>query len=141
MEMLYNANAFQNIYAELTFVCPSYWMAEAYSGDDRTSYKYQFSPLPALHGQDVASYFGPLGSVPYLSTEFQRAMMSKSFLLPPMSNQGLCTNWQFQKSGAISSQHLIHPFPTPSRLGHRTRLLQRIRHQIGPYFRIRHRIS
>ncbi|OAL05040.1 alpha/beta-hydrolase [Phaeosphaeriaceae sp. SRC1lsM3a] len=64
-----------NIYAELTFVCPSYWMAEAYSGDDRTSYKYQFSALPGLHGQDVAGYFGPLGSAPYLSTDFQRAFM------------------------------------------------------------------
>ncbi|KAL5117487.1 hypothetical protein ACEQ8H_004652 [Pleosporales sp. CAS-2024a] len=64
-----------NIYAELTFVCPSYWMAEAYSGHDRTSYKYQFSPLPALHGQDVVSYFGILGSAPYLSIDFQRAMM------------------------------------------------------------------
>jgi hypothetical protein len=52
-------------------------MAEAYSGNDRTSYKYQFSPLPGLHGQDVASYFGPLGSVPYLSTDYQRAMMSE----------------------------------------------------------------
>ncbi|KNG46181.1 acetylcholinesterase precursor [Stemphylium lycopersici] len=29
-----------NIYAELTFVCPSYWMAEAFSGGGRTSYKY-----------------------------------------------------------------------------------------------------
>jgi len=64
-----------NIYAELTFVCPSYWMAEAFSGEDRTSYKYQFSTLPGLHGQDVAGYFGPLGSVPYLSTDYQRAFM------------------------------------------------------------------
>lgn len=52
-------------------------MAEAYSGDDRTSYKYQFSTLPGLHGQDVAGYFGPLGGVPYLSTDFQRAFMRK----------------------------------------------------------------
>ncbi|KAF2032351.1 alpha/beta-hydrolase [Setomelanomma holmii] len=64
-----------NIYAELTFVCPSYWMAEAYSGNDRTSYKYQFSALPGTHGADVAAYFGPLGQVPSLSTDYQRAFM------------------------------------------------------------------
>ncbi|KAH4935915.1 carboxylic ester hydrolase [Parastagonospora nodorum] len=64
-----------NIYGELTFVCPSYWMAEAYAGDDRSSYKYQYSPLPGLHADDLVAYFGPLGSAPYLSTDFQRAMM------------------------------------------------------------------
>ncbi|CAN9425458.1 unnamed protein product [Alternaria alternata] len=65
-----------NLYAELTFVCPSYWMAEAYTGNNRTSYKYQFSPLPATHGADVQGYFGQLGSVPYLSADFQRAFMN-----------------------------------------------------------------
>jgi len=48
-----------NIYAETTFVCPSYWMAEAYSDRGRTSYKYQYSVSIALHGTDVAAYFGP----------------------------------------------------------------------------------
>jgi hypothetical protein len=43
-----------NIYAETTFVCPSYWMAEAYSDRGRTSFKYQFSVPPALHGSDVS---------------------------------------------------------------------------------------
>ena len=65
----------QNFYAELTFVCPSYWMAEAYSGNGRTSYKYEFSTLSGVHGADVGGYFGPLGEVPYLSTDFQRAFM------------------------------------------------------------------
>jgi carboxylesterase type B len=74
------ANGSQNIYAELTFVCPAYWMAEAYSGnDERTSYKYQFSALPGLHGQDVAAYFGNLGSTPYLSTDYQQAFRRKLF--------------------------------------------------------------
>jgi hypothetical protein len=50
-------------------------MAEAYSSDDRTSYKYQFSALPGLHGTDVGAYFGPLGKVAYLSTDYQRAFM------------------------------------------------------------------
>jgi carboxylesterase type B len=65
-----------NLYAELTFVCPSYWMAEAYTDNDRTSYKYQFSPLPATHGADVGAYFGPLGGRPSISTDFQRAFMN-----------------------------------------------------------------
>jgi hypothetical protein len=52
-------------------------MAEAYSGQDRTSYKYQFSVLPGTHGSDVQAYFGPLGQVPYLSADYQRAFMSE----------------------------------------------------------------
>ncbi|EXJ60189.1 carboxylesterase 2 [Cladophialophora yegresii CBS 114405] len=48
-----------NIYAETTFVCPSYWMVMAYNDLGRTSYKYQFSVPPALHGADVSGYFGP----------------------------------------------------------------------------------
>ena len=48
-----------NIYAETTFVCPSYWMAEAYSDKGRSSYKYQYSVGVATHGADVAAYFGP----------------------------------------------------------------------------------
>lgn len=48
-----------NIYAETTFVCPSYWLAEAFSGQGRTSYKYQYSIPNAYHSADVAGYFGP----------------------------------------------------------------------------------
>ena len=48
-----------NVYAETTFVCPSYWMAEAYSDHGRTAYKYQYSVRVAFHGSDVAGYFGP----------------------------------------------------------------------------------
>jgi hypothetical protein len=57
-------------------------MAEAYSGDDRTSYRYQYSALPGLHGQDTGAYFGPLGSVPYLSTDYQRAFMRMCIIIP-----------------------------------------------------------
>lgn len=53
-------------------------MAEAYSGQDRKSYRYQFSALPSLHGYDLQGYYGPLGQSPYLSVDFQRAFMSKS---------------------------------------------------------------
>ena len=41
-------------------VCPSYWMAEAYSQDQgRAAYKYQYSVPAALHGSDVSLWFGP----------------------------------------------------------------------------------
>lgn len=48
-----------NIYAETTFVCPSYWMAEAFSDHGRKSYKYQYSVPAATHGSDPEAYFGP----------------------------------------------------------------------------------
>ena len=63
-----------NLYAETTFICPSYWLAEAYSGHDSlVSYKYQFSVIPAGHGNDVNAYFGPpqVNTSPDLVRAFQ----------------------------------------------------------------------
>jgi carboxylesterase type B len=57
-----------DIYAESVFVCPSYWLAEAYTSKDHEAFKYQYSVLPALHGTDFNGYFGP--PVPYLGAEF-----------------------------------------------------------------------
>ncbi|KAK6505892.1 hypothetical protein TWF481_007781 [Arthrobotrys musiformis] len=65
-----------NLYAETTFICPSYWLADAFSRNKNGGYKYQYSVVPAMHTTDVASYFGPIGSVPNLSPEFQRSVMS-----------------------------------------------------------------
>jgi carboxylesterase type B len=49
-----------NIYAESTFVCPSYWLAEAYAGDrGKQAWKYQYSVPLALHANDVGAYLGP----------------------------------------------------------------------------------
>lgn len=62
-----------NIYAETTFVCPSYWMVEAYS-DKESSYKYQYSVGVALHGTDVAGYFGP--ATTNQGPDFTRAFMT-----------------------------------------------------------------
>ena len=62
-----------NLYAETTFVCPSYWMALAFTGDSYASYKYQFSVIGAQHGADVAGYYGP--TPPYLSPDFEYAFM------------------------------------------------------------------
>ncbi|KAL1610566.1 hypothetical protein SLS60_002235 [Paraconiothyrium brasiliense] len=49
----------QAIYGEQTFICPSYWLAEAYNARGRTGYKYQYSVPIALHGTDPSVYFGP----------------------------------------------------------------------------------
>ena len=69
-----------NLYAETTFVCPSYWLASAYSSqshykkrssvsiieDPRTvgkrnnnkqSWKYQYSVPPSEHGADLDAYY------------------------------------------------------------------------------------
>ncbi|KAH7348201.1 Alpha/Beta hydrolase protein [Pyrenochaeta sp. MPI-SDFR-AT-0127] len=48
-----------NIYAEATFVCPSYWINDAYSSPAYASYHYQYSNPFASHGEDVPALFGP----------------------------------------------------------------------------------
>ena len=48
-----------NIYAEATFICPSYWINDAYSSSDRSSYHYQYSIPFASHQDDVPAVFGP----------------------------------------------------------------------------------
>lgn len=49
------------ILGETTFMCPSYWLATAFSSPStgHSSYKYQYSIPTALHGYDLESYFGP----------------------------------------------------------------------------------
>lgn len=52
-----------NLYAEATFVCPSYWLASAYSntqkegGEIKKAWKYQYSVPPLEHGADLDSYY------------------------------------------------------------------------------------
>jgi hypothetical protein len=78
-----------NLYAETTFVCPSYWLASAYSsqsgyrkrgenaGSQRQSWKYQYSVPPSEHGADLDAYYAinrealGLGT---LSTAFRTAV-------------------------------------------------------------------
>lgn len=62
-----------DIYGETTFVCPSYWMAEAYSDNayGGQGWRYQFSVPPALHGSDVAGYFDYPGE--FYSADFTTA--------------------------------------------------------------------
>ena len=66
-----------NLYAETTFMCPSYWLASAYSSkssyekrepsshrsrtsrnnNHKQSWKYQFSVPPSEHGADLDAYY------------------------------------------------------------------------------------
>ncbi|KAL8753249.1 MAG: hypothetical protein Q9199_005181 [Rusavskia elegans] len=63
-----------NVYSESTFVCPSYWLAEAFTNNDRVAYKYQYSAIPAQHGVDVNAFFGP--ALPNQGTGFVKALMT-----------------------------------------------------------------
>ncbi|KAG8158009.1 hypothetical protein KVR01_012281 [Diaporthe batatas] len=49
------------ILGETTFMCPSYWLATAFSSPStgHRSYKYQYSIPTALHGYDLEADFGP----------------------------------------------------------------------------------
>lgn len=45
-----------NLYSETTFVCPSYWLAEAYDTKfGKEAYKYQYSIPAAQHGADLSA--------------------------------------------------------------------------------------
>ncbi|KAJ5279973.1 hypothetical protein N7478_005345 [Penicillium angulare] len=47
-----------NVFAEAYFSCPSYWLADAFSGGSlKESWKYQYSVTPAYHGADLTAYF------------------------------------------------------------------------------------
>ncbi|PMD30492.1 inactive carboxylesterase 4 [Hyaloscypha variabilis F] len=48
-----------DIYAESAAVCPSYWLATAFTGPNVTAYHYQYSVPFAVHGADVSAYYGP----------------------------------------------------------------------------------
>ncbi|KAL8841919.1 MAG: hypothetical protein Q9170_000699 [Blastenia crenularia] len=63
-----------NVYAETTFVCPSYWLAEAFTNNDRIGWKYQYSVIPAQHGADSDAYLGPAD--PNQGPDFTKAFMT-----------------------------------------------------------------
>ncbi|KAH0431957.1 carboxylesterase family protein [Colletotrichum camelliae] len=56
-----------NIYAEQTFVCPSYWLSSAFTGS-KSAWHYQYSVPFAWHTSDVPAYFGP--ATPNQGSEF-----------------------------------------------------------------------
>ncbi|KAH8898599.1 alpha/beta-hydrolase [Thozetella sp. PMI_491] len=49
--------AANNLYAETTFVCPSYWLADAFATTG--SWKYQYSVPEALHAKDLFPLLNP----------------------------------------------------------------------------------
>ena len=67
-------NVFQNVYAETTFVCPAYWLSEAFTNNDRVAYKYQYSVIGAWHGSELPSVFGP--PTPNQGPDFNKAFMT-----------------------------------------------------------------
>ena len=66
------------VYSESVITCPSYWLAssQAQRGKGHAAYKYQYSVPPATHAQDFSGYFGPLGTTPTQSVDFQLAFMA-----------------------------------------------------------------
>ncbi|KAI0842387.1 alpha/beta-hydrolase [Hypoxylon sp. FL0890] len=56
--------AANNLYAETTFVCPSYWLADGYAKKkDGKAWHHQFSVSPAEHGFDIYPLIQPTDSV------------------------------------------------------------------------------
>ena len=51
--------ALNNLLSELLFVCPSYWLASAFSSPAKVAYHYQYSVPLAGHAEDVYAYLGP----------------------------------------------------------------------------------
>ncbi|KAK1752869.1 Alpha/Beta hydrolase protein [Echria macrotheca] len=73
--------AANNLYAETTFVCPAYWLADAYSPpvtkseSTKKAWRYQFSIPNAFHGSDVT----PLITDPDSSTRIYDASFKRAF--------------------------------------------------------------
>ncbi|KAM7196238.1 lipase 2 [Naviculisporaceae sp. PSN 640] len=69
--------AANNLYAETTFVCPAYWLADAYSSPKKTSWRYQFSIPNAFHGADLAPIFeDPAIETARMDTTFRKGFQS-----------------------------------------------------------------
>ncbi|KAG0653117.1 secreted lipase [Hyphodiscus hymeniophilus] len=60
-----------DIFAESTFDCPGYWMAEAFSLGSRQAWKYQYSVEPNYHGADLSAYWAVNATIP--NADFRHA--------------------------------------------------------------------
>jgi hypothetical protein len=67
--------AANNLYAETTFVCPAYWLADAYTSGSKRSWRYQFSPPDAIHGADLE----PLTDDPHTPNTSMDYVFRKAF--------------------------------------------------------------
>ncbi|KAH8778148.1 Alpha/Beta hydrolase protein [Hyaloscypha sp. PMI_1271] len=94
-----------NIHAEMAFVCPSYWLAEAFSDKGRSSYGYQYCVPIATHGTDISGYCGPADVTQ--SSDFEYVFIrnfiaeDNPFITPEIANGG-------------SSSHSQQTNPAPS---------------------------
>ncbi|KAF8856354.1 alpha/beta-hydrolase [Acephala macrosclerotiorum] len=84
------------IYGEMTFTCPSYWLVEAYAQEGPTVYgragfKYQYCVPAAIHGSDVAGYFGP--PYPNQGPDFSSFITGNDPSIPYDPNSGAVRNW------------------------------------------------
>lgn len=72
------------IYGETTFICPSYWLAEAYSDNKYggQGYKYQWSIPNAYHGADGAAYV----RWPYTGGYYHPDLVCADLTLSPRSS-------------------------------------------------------
>ena len=104
------------IYGETTFICPSYWLAEAYSNNKYggQGYKYQFSIPNAYHGADGALYFSYPATTDYYNGDAVRTLLfmisapqSALTLFHPRSSHS-CICW------ATSSSTITHRSLAPS---------------------------
>jgi carboxylesterase type B len=62
------------MYTETTFICPAYWLVEAFADKGRAAFKYQYSVPVATHGADLSAVFGP--PTPNQSPEFFKAFQT-----------------------------------------------------------------
>ncbi|KAH7062714.1 carboxylesterase [Paraphoma chrysanthemicola] len=84
-----------NIYAEATFICPSYWLNDAYTASGRKSYHYQYSVTGGLHTDDIPGYFGPAmpNQSPAFTTVFRQIWGKFIESAAPESAVGAWPTW------------------------------------------------
>ncbi|KAJ5543708.1 hypothetical protein N7513_007216 [Penicillium frequentans] len=71
-----------NIFAETSFDCPSYWLADAFSrSNGKESWKYQYSVTPAYHGADLTAYFSVDTATPTEGIRHAFQKMLGSFII------------------------------------------------------------
>lgn len=94
------------ILGETTFMCPSYWLATAFSSPKtgHHSYKYQYSIPTAFHGYDIEAYFGPARQ--NQGPDFVRALQTSWGNFVRFGNPSISSDIA---NGANSNSSEIHP--------------------------------
>ncbi|KAF6793396.1 acetylcholinesterase [Colletotrichum sojae] len=108
----------QNILAEQTFVCPSYWLADAFSA--KAAWHYQYSVPFAWHTADVRAYFGPAtpGQGPDLVRAFRRIWGNFVTTGDPSIDTGAWPRWDQAAPQQLNlNQTGGEPIATPMQWG------------------------